>query len=540
MLSLRHVLKIPSGVLAKSKWNLTMSHYEAIDRDFMTSLASSYLIRSIDEVSESGFSEAKVAELKQEIKRLTRKKSNQETKKQLQQKKQELHELLFMPHYLNLIVETNKHYERANKGFVVNGIKYKRLLATSGGVKLNTIVYVNELYHEALLERINCGRDMERAFVPAKLESYMGLVCSASNPVSNTHRVLVVDDVETTFLSEAIVLDDSGEGYPKIEYREDYQVVNNATDGFGLISPRFSAQWAKDLHLDYLPSGYTTRNAFCKGMLFTFDFEQFAEEVAGRYEVKDVWGNVHDIREIDIILTTSMLKLWDSYNSYKHYAQCCDKYHYTFSVTKYTPKVLDNERSLNYQFIQSLNLSSEDIDELIEPTVSEIKEVLGGDYRKALLYLRGVNMSEEQTRLDGYDFVNALMLEPQLANDPYVRSSIHHMIKKKIDDAKIGVLKVPGNFQILSGDPYILCEAIFGFEPKGLLKANEYYSAYWNQLGITELGAFRAPMICMNNIRKFKLKQNEEMKKWYRYMDKVVIVNAWDTSPAAMCGFDFD
>ena len=69
LLSLRHVLKIPSGVLAKSKWNLTMSHYEAIDRDFMTSLASSYLIRSIDEVSESGFSEAKVAELKQEIKR---------------------------------------------------------------------------------------------------------------------------------------------------------------------------------------------------------------------------------------------------------------------------------------------------------------------------------------------------------------------------------------------------------------------------------------------------------------------------------------
>ena len=400
---------------------------------------------------------------------------------------------------------------------------------------------MNELYHEALLERINCGRDMEKLFVPAKLESYMGLVCSASNPVSNTHRVLVVDDVETTFISEAIVLDDSGEGYPKIEYREDYQVVNNATDGFGLISPRFSAQWAKDLHLDYLPSGYTTRNAFCKGMLFTFDFEQFAEEVAGRYEVCDVWGDVYDIREIDIILTTSMLKLWDSYNSYKHYAQCCDKYHYTFSVTKYTPKVLDNERNLNYQFIQSLKLDDKDIDELIEPTVSEIKEVLGGDYRKALLYLRGVNMSEEQTKLDGYDFVNALMLEPKLANDPYVRSSIHAMIKKRIDDAKIGVLKVNnGNFQILSGDPYILCEAIFGFEPKGLLKANEYYSDYWNQLGIDEVAAFRAPMICMNNIRKFKLKQSEEMKKWYRYMDKVVIVNAWDTSPHALCGFDYD
>lgn len=540
LLSLRHILKIPSSVLAKSKWNLNISHYEAIDRDFMTSLASSYLIRSIDEVSKSGFSEEKVAELKQEIKQLTRKKSNENHKKQLQAKKKELQQLLFMPHYLNLVVETNKHYERANKGFIVNGIKYKRLLATSGGVKLNTIVYVNELYHEKLLERINCGRDMSKLFVPAKLESYMGLVCSASNPVSNTHRVLVVDDVETRFLSEAIVLDDSGEGYPKIEHRTDYEVVNNATDGFGLISPQFSAQWAKDLHLDYLPSGYTTRNAFCKGMLFTFDFHQFAEEVAGSYEVKDVYGDVHDIREIDIILTTSMLKLWDSYPSYKHYAQCCDQYHYTFSVTKYTPKTLDNERNLNYQFIQSLKLDDKDIDELIEPTISEIKEVLGGDYRKALLYLRGVNMSEEQTKLDGYDFVNALMLEPKLANDPYVRSSIHAMIKKRIDDAKIGVLKVNGNFQIASGDPYLLCESVFGLEPNGLLKTNEFYSDYWNQLGVEEVAAFRAPMICMNNITKLNLKQSEEMKKWYRYMDKVMIINAYDTTCQALCGMDYD
>ena len=109
LLSLRHILKIPSSVLAKSKWNLNISHYEAIDRDFMTSLASSYLIRSIDEVSKSGFSEEKVAQLKQEIKQLTRKKSNENHKKQLQAKKKELQQLLFMPHYLNLVVETNKH-----------------------------------------------------------------------------------------------------------------------------------------------------------------------------------------------------------------------------------------------------------------------------------------------------------------------------------------------------------------------------------------------------------------------------------------------
>ena len=455
-------------------------------------------------------------------------------------KQQELQQLLYLPDYVNIVIESEKHYDRLVKGFSINGIRFKRLLATSGGVKMSTIVFVNETLHRGLMERIHCGRDMEKTFVPAKLESYMGLVCSASNPVSNTHRVLVVHDVETRFLADVIELDDSQGEYPVMTYKTDYEIVNNASDGFGLIRPSFSKQWAEDLHLDYLPAGYTTRNAFCKGMLFTFDFEQFAEEVAGCYEVKDVWGNAHDIREIDIILTTSMLKLWDSYNSYQHYADCCDKYHYTFSVTKYTPKVLDNERHLNYQFIQSLQLDEEDIQELIRPTVEEIKEVLGGDYRKTLAYLKGIHLDEETIQLEGLDFINALMLDESLINDPYIRSSIYAMIKKRIEDASIGVLKVQGNFQTLSGDPYLLCESIFGMEPKGLLGSEEYYSNYWNQLGIEKVGAFRAPMIAENNVRVFYLKNEPIMRKWYRYMDTVLIVNGWDTSPHALCGFDYD
>ena len=540
LLSLRHILKVPSSVLAKNKWNLTIDLYEAIDRDFLISLASSYLVRSIDELSEREFSEEKVAELKREIKRLKRQKSTADTKRTLLKKQQELQQLLYLPDYVNIVIESEKHYDRLVKGFSINGIRFKRLLATSGGVKMSTIVFVNEALHPGLMERIHCGRDMEKNFVPAKLESYMGLVCSASNPVLNTHRVLVVHDVETRFLADVIELDDSQGEYPVMTYKTDYEIVNNASDGFGLIRPSFSKQWAEDLHLDYLPAGYTTRNAFCKGMLFTFDFEQFAEEVAGCYEVKDVWGNVHDIREIDIILTTSMLKLWDSYNSYKHYAQCCDKYHYTFSVTKYTPKVLDNERHLNYQFIQSLQLDEADIQELIRPTVEEIKEVLGGDYRKTLAYLKGIHLDEETTQLEGLDFINALMLDESLINDPYIRSSIYAMIKKRIEDASIGVLKVQGNFQTLSGDPYLLCESIFGMEPKGLLGSEEYYSNYWNQLGIEKVGAFRAPMIAENNVRVFYLKNEPIMRKWYRYMDTVLIVNGWDTSPHALCGFDYD
>lgn len=540
LLSLRHIFKIPSSELVAQNWNATLDINEAIEREMMISVASSYLIRAIDDITGNNFDEEVVSELKKEIKRITKQKSSAENKRKILKLRKKLEQTLFIPDYINVVMESDKHYDLANKGFTVNGIRFKRLLATSGGVKLSTIIYVNEKIHEKLMVKINNGRDMSKTFVPAKLESYMGLVCSASNPVYNTHRILVVHDAETKFLANVIELDDSYEPYPKMEYKEDYPIVNNASDGFGLIMPHMAKQWAENLHLDYLPSGFTTRHAFTKGMLFTFDFVAFAGEIAQNYIVKDVWGMERDVRNCDIILTSSMLKLWDSYESLEHFLSNSDKNGYTFSVTKYTPKVLDNERNLNYQFIQSLNLDDEDIKALAKPTVDEIKDVLGGDYRKAILYLRGINMSEEYTSLDSYDYINALMVEPELANDPYVRSSIYNLIQKRIDDAKIGVLKVNGNFQIASGDPYLLCESIFGLEPKGLLKAGEFYCDYWNEQGVTQVASFRAPMICMNNIRIFNLKQTEEMKKWYKYMDKVMIINAWDTTCQALCGMDYD
>ena len=96
-----------------------------------------------------------------------------------------------------------------------------------------------------------------------------------------------------------------------------------------------------------------------------------------------------NIDDVNIIMTTSMLKLWDSYASIEHYLSCCDENHHTFSVTKVTPKVLDNERNLNYQFLQSYNLTEEQIDELIKPTMDEIEDILGLDYRKSILFLKG-------------------------------------------------------------------------------------------------------------------------------------------------------
>src|SRR5574344_1309100 len=135
-----------------------------------------------------------------------------------------------------------------------------------------------------------------------------------------------------------------------------------------------------------------------------------------------------------------------------------------------------------------------------------------------------------------------------MMNDPYIIDCIHRLIKKKIDNAKIGKLIIKANYQQASGDPYCLMQSICGLKVSGLLKANECYSSYWNNIkdnewidtNNKEILAFRSPMITHNNIRKCKIIDNKETRVWYKYMKNIFIINGFDTFCIAESGEDFD
>ena len=354
--------------------------------------------------------------------------------------------------------------------------------------------------------------------------------------------VLVINDCFTHFKDHVIVLDDGASGEPTMVEDMEHDCELCASDGFGLISYDLAQQWSEDLKLPATASGFCVRNAFCKGMLFPFPFREFAKKVAKKNMIKDSWGNYKDINRVQVILTTSMLKLWDSYHSCEDYFENCRENHYHFSVTKTCELELDEERNLNYQFIQSYQLTNDEIRELVKPTLDEIKGVMGGDWRDALLYLRGSGMRDDPNYINSLenDYIKALMIEPEMIDDPYVQNRIRYFIKKRISQAKTGVVKVRGNFQVASGDPYALCQSIFGMEITGLLKAGEIYSRFWNDRDVKRVACFRAPMSCHNNIVLRNLNSNDDCKNWYRYMKTVTILSAWDNTCAALNGADFD
>lgn len=537
----KYIYKIHSSRLRKAKWKLTLPIEEARRNDEVISIADSQVLRWIDELNGITDADAKAHDIKTQIKQIKKDSNNVQNRKKIKELYSELDRIQYKPDYMCLIIDKEKDYYRACRGFSINGTKYERLLGTNGGIKNSTIVFASERVVADLRRRIDNGRDPNKELVTAKLEAYKALTCSASIPVSLPNGVLIVNDCETKFLSDIIYLTDECDGEPIMEERVAQEIEMDASDGYGLMLPSLAERWSEELGLDYMVSGVNTRFSFEKGMVFTFDYIDFADKIAGgNYIVKDAWGNDVDVRNVELILTTSMVKLWDSYKDCDDYISCSVKNGYTFGVAKTCPERLENERTLNYQFIQSYDLSDEDIDELIAPTMNEIKDVLGGDWRKTVLFMKGAGLNEDNIERMEDDIAKAIMIDKRMIDDPFAQSIIYQAIRNRINEAKVGVLKVHGNYSIVSGDPYSLCQSIFGLKVTGLLKSGEIYNRYWADCGAEQLACFRAPMTCHNNIRLVHPVNNDKTSYWYRYMRTCTIFNSWDTAAAALNGMDYD
>lgn len=431
-----------------------------------------------------------------------------------------------------------KDFKRALQGFKVNDVEFKRFVGTTGGLKNNSVIFVNSSIIDELNRRCECGRNVDLPVVPAKYEAYKALTCSASQKICEPNGILVVSDNIIPITTDVIDIDEGEHGEPIVAYKN-IGVNNNASDGFNLCTYDYMKRVSESLGIDYVTSGVCLRNAYCKGMLYAFPIVEFCEKYLGGYIVKDIWGNNVDIRTIDMILTESSLKFWSSYTSSENYIEQYRSHGYGFRVTKIIGHELEDTRELNYQYLQSYKFTDDDIKELCQPTVDYLTGSLCGDYDQTLRFL-GIKDENDNNLMPKETWQKALLLGEQMINEPNIIYHINKLINKKIDNAKIGKLICNGNYQQLSGDPFALMQHICGLEVTGLLKAHECYSSYWSEKDINELVVFRSPMIGHNNIRKMQINNEHDTRWWYQYMNNVFIVNGFDSTCMALSGADMD
>ena len=537
--------------MKKFNYNISISLREAKELKEVVALADNQILRCIRDVTNKEIDYDILESWYKERDKLKKLPSSEENKIKITSLQNKINDMMFIEDYITVVMENKRHYEYIyNNGIIVNGKKYLRFSCSSSQARVSTVVLCNEEIINALRKKISNDRDLEVPISPSKFNAYFGLAGSSTFLVSEPKFVVVKDFINQDTFKANLVTETDWDIDDVVEEKE-VTLDMNRTDGMGLISPTQSEKWAKELGLDWIPSQWCVRQSFLKGMLCTFPIRDFCQEINnGNYIINTIYKDKNgeyikaDLRDYDVIITESQLKLWDSYDSVDKYIKSYQNNKLYWGVTQYTKKEPKDILTLNYQFLQTLNLNQQDIECLCRQFVDWISGVCYSDMAYTLLFLLGVNNTEKSIKnyicsSDNY-WIKSLIINPEIRNDKYISKKIYDLIKTKIKNGCLGEIIVDGNFQVIVSDPYAMMQHICGLEVAGLLQKGEFYSNYWNEKEIRQVDAMRSPLTFRAEHMILDLKNNPEVNKWFRYCDQGIILNYFGHEVCHFGGSDFD
>lgn len=373
-------------------------------------------------------------------------------------------------------------------GFMFNNQEYEYYASGAGQIRKEKGVFVRKsLFHDEsnkpteTLNKLTCGltwddinkykdKDGNFGVNPNKYNAYMALnnTATVSWDNFNINRTIVVDDFETLVSGTVDYINpDTYEITPNHEM--DVPVPH--MDGAGLITPYGRMGSHKC---------FQVRLPFVKGLLIPFDFKAFAK-MKGITKIKDIYGDTHEIKDVDVIFTKSQFKMNAYWNNWKTYQDNFNTY--KCEAAKFNMEEENHGVKLSYQFLQTLtDLTKDEIEAIGKATFDEIKNI-GSDKATMLKHLKADSSNTHKN-----EFEESLSIYPELLKDAYTKKQIKDAKAKMVKNAKCGKLEVNGSFLFVLPDVYAFCEWLFSDDeykkklenreveaPKGLLTGNQIY-----------------------------------------------------------------
>lgn len=474
----------------------------------------------------------------------------------------------------NKILDENNHYKLEKS----DQAKYVSTFCGAGHSRTQKNLFVKKDIADKLNDILLCGIPQTLVYDrPSKWNAYYAMVTTDSMPVTYMPNIVVIDDYKKIIKQKVDIVEVSGTGKNKKynpighkgmkRHKELLEIL--PFDGAGLVTPECALKWAKELNCQsskkkfYLPSCFQFRVIpGIKGEVMVFDLKRFAREKKVS-KIVDLGGKTWDIfkDKIDVILTKSQFKFWNQYLDdngnfdyflwRREFDKECHGYKRTFNIVSYGvyPDDLPDKTMLSYQPEQSLYFTDEEIPEVSRTGIDIYRRAVS-NIDEFLKYRRLVETSdetgEEIENIDKYTppYYVALLYNKDLFYDQYVHSKIEEDIKKLKNNILSGKLFVRGNYQVFIPDLYGLAEWAFqdelGHEPQGLLRKPYYiYSDWWNDRKAVTVDIMRNPAVGMEH-RIGHLRNNRELKKWFKFQTTGIVTGMYDTLALALNGADYD
>ena len=236
-------------------------------------------------------------------------------------------------------------------------LHYKMLYRSTGKAKKGSCMFIIDSLYEKAKNFLYMGIELpdENPMI-VEISAYAPLVSSGivGKVKIDPKNILVLKDVDRFFNTNVISIETDKDKHCYAKHISDYQLKNTLFDGQALIDRSIFPTWG---------NGYILlRHHFCKMAAFNTNIQDFFKDYFGdKYEtatVKDMFGNEHLVKDIQLITTDNALKWIKFKKSYDYWCKWVYDNDCQFGIVKTAHESkLGNMQKMSYQMVNSLDES---------------------------------------------------------------------------------------------------------------------------------------------------------------------------------------
>lgn len=413
----------------------------------------------------------------------------------------------------------------------VESIHYKMLYRSTGKAKKGSCMFIRDRLYERAHKFLYMGieQDPNNPMI-VEISAYAPLVSSSivDRVRINPNNILILKDVDRSYTTNVVSVETDENQHCIARAIEDYRLKNTLFDGQALIDSSLFPSWG---------NGYILlRQHFFKAAAFCCNIQEFFRDYFGEdyyyATVKDYWGNVHYLKDIELITTDNACK-WMKFDvSYQYWCKKVFQNNCMFGIVKtaHESKLGDMQR-MSYQMVNSL--SEEIMPDVLKASVDYVTDLKTKDEAFLDFLEKNENFSNDYRVL-----VALCRNNPEFTRSVYFRRRKEYILKAYVTNLKSGHIIQNADNLVIVGSPYaMLLYAATGREESvddddTLKQEDGTIQCYTERFDDGEyLASFRSPFNSKNNMGYLHNVLDPRIKKYFNFGTQIIAVN--------MVGTDF-
>lgn len=415
---------------------------------------------------------------------------------------------------------------------------YKMLYRSTGKAKKGSCMFICDRLYDKAIKFLRMGLKLPKENAPiVEISAYSSLIASSIVDTIriNPKNILILKDVDSFFNTNVISVETDEYKHCIAVSKENYQLKNTMFDGQGLIDESIFPKWGE---------GYVLlRHHMCKMACFKTKIQKFFKDYYGdNYNtatVKDMFGNDHYVKDIELITTDNAMK-WLKFDvSYDYWCNKVYENGCQFGIVKTAHKSkLGDVQKMSYQMINTLNIDI--MPNVVQKSIEYI-EKLKGDNEVFLQYLR-----DNKNFSNDYEVLVALCEQNMdFTRSEYFRERKKNIIRTYINNFKFGKVIQDADNLVFVGSPYAMLLYTVGEDVENDSTFNQEKDAiqcFTQRFKDGEyLACFRSPHNSQHNISHLHNMYSEEYFKYFDFGRQIIALNTLHTDiQDRLNGCDFD